>query len=107
MRGEIIKQCSGDGGLSDASLVRADQDQCWFCHNRTLTDATRVSILKVISTQPTETWKDSSLFAARDGGVLVNYGADPTVRAKESLAVPHQVATMVHDRASSRNLRML
>jgi hypothetical protein len=25
---------------------------------------------QVISTQPTETWKDSSLFAARDGGVL-------------------------------------
>src|ERR1700730_2838115 len=62
---------------------------------------------EVISTQPTETWKDSSLFAARDGGVLVNYGADPTVRVKESLPVPHQVATMVHDRASHRNLRML
>ena len=46
MRGEIVKQCSGDGGLSDAALVRANQDQCWFSHNRTLTDATRVSILK-------------------------------------------------------------
>ena len=83
MRGEIIKQRAGDGGLADASLIRADQDQCWFCHNRTLTDATRVSTLKVISTQPTETWKDLSLFAARDGDVLVNYGADPTVRVTD------------------------
>jgi hypothetical protein len=70
MCGEIVKQRSGDSGLSDAAFVRADQDQCWFSHNPTLTDATRVSILKLISTQRTESWKDSSLFAAHDDGVL-------------------------------------
>ena len=60
MRGEIVEQCAGDGGLADAALVRADQNQCWFSHDRTLTDATSRLHPEVISTQPLESWEASS-----------------------------------------------
>jgi len=59
MCGEVVKQGAGDGRFADASLVSADQDQCRFRHNHTLTDAKlRVSILKLIFTQAATNLKD-------------------------------------------------
>ena len=40
MCGEIVEQCAGNRGLANATLVRAHQDQCWFSHFDTLTNAT-------------------------------------------------------------------
>jgi hypothetical protein len=60
MRGEIIEQGSGDGGLADASLIRADQNQCWFSHDPPLTTKLVASPSAMIFTQRLENWKARS-----------------------------------------------
>jgi hypothetical protein len=45
MRGKIVEQRTGDRSFTYAALIRANQNQSWFSHDRTLIDAQVASFI--------------------------------------------------------------